>query len=145
MARLNNGDVADAADTLQKAVLMDPNNAEAWVNLASCLATLQRHDEALKAALRAAELDPGLADAHNNLGVIAQAQDRDAEALEHFRKAMEADPGNVRYHLNLASLYEKMGRTEEAIREYEIFVRDWRGNLAAAEDARGRLERLRKK
>jgi hypothetical protein len=37
-----------------------------------------------------------------------------------------------------------MGRKEEAIREYEVFLRDWRGNMSAAEEARARIERLRK-
>ncbi|WP_175793082.1 tetratricopeptide repeat protein, partial [Burkholderia ambifaria] len=67
--RHQQGQHAEAADLVGRAVELRPGDAALQLNLGNALNALGRHDDALAAFHRALELRPGHAGAHNNLAM----------------------------------------------------------------------------
>ena len=114
---------SDALVHLEKAVKLNPANAEARNNLGYTLRGLGRLSEALPHYERALRLKPNYADAHNNLGVALAESGRPAEALPHYAFALRIAPDNADVHHNLANALRMLGRPNEAIAEYEAALR----------------------
>ena len=83
-------DYADAAVWSKRAVDYDPENAEAWYDLARVHMHDGRYDEAIKALERSLALRPDTAKALDNLGVCLENQNRNDEALEAYASAVRA-------------------------------------------------------
>ena len=81
----------EAIHCLDKALEIDPQNAETWINKGWSLGQLQlgRHEEAIHRLDKALELDPQNGKAWNNKGRSLGSLDRHEEAAHCFSKAME--------------------------------------------------------
>lgn len=109
------GDVMTALLAFRKVLSRDPQQIDAWTNMASLLRELGRREEALEACHRALELLPGHAPALCTLASL-QADGGDfAEAELIYRRVLEQDPANfpARFHLGWALFSQ--GRLEEAL------------------------------
>lgn len=93
-AQVRLGKTDKAATSFKKAIVLDPNYAEAHNNYGRLLLELGRTDEALRETKTALRLLPGLALAHHNLGAIHARRGETAEAIRRFRKADELRPGS---------------------------------------------------
>jgi Flp pilus assembly protein TadD len=62
-----------AQEALQRAVLLDPDDADAWSDLGVALQTQRRLSDAATALVRATELDPDAVDTWLNLAAIDAA------------------------------------------------------------------------
>ena len=112
-------------ELLQKAVSLDPGNANAQAQLAICLQysaffnyqkALQVADRSRAAAMTAIQLDENLAEAHVALAGIQYYIEFDPKsARRSLEKALELDPSNVRALLHASWLYGESGRVEEAL------------------------------
>ena len=71
----------EAVACFQRAVQVDPWNADAHNNLGAAWAATGQWSEATASYRRAIELQPAFAAAHYNLGLALQATDRAAEAI----------------------------------------------------------------
>jgi Flp pilus assembly protein TadD len=106
--------LAEAEPFYLKAVTLDPDFAEAWMNLG--LVRLRRGAlaDALWCQRQALHIDPDSADAHNNLGMVHYAQGHIAEAENCFRSALRLRPAHANATLNLGSARQIQNHVEEA-------------------------------
>ena len=125
-ARGSRQDVVQAIEKFKQALSIDPNNARAWAQLATCYArqadigalnTEDGYSKARDAAENALALDDQLAQAHTIMGWIKRSYDWDwAGAEAECRKALELAPGDVTVIRNMANMEKSLGRFDEAIR-----------------------------
>lgn len=113
---LEDEDLEAARAAYEKAVRLDPDHADAWVNLgrlaheAGDPATASRcyHE-----ALARDETDPVT---HFNLALACEDLDQPAEAAAHYLRAVAINPRFADAHYNLSHLLSRLGRRDEAVR-----------------------------
>ncbi|MFO7300923.1 MAG: tetratricopeptide repeat protein [Acidobacteriota bacterium] len=115
----------DAETAYQKAVEINPKNAQAYDGLAALYNTMGRLDQAAEAAARAMELQGGQAtDATSayNMGAIMMNAGKVTEARAHFQRAIELDPNMAEAHFQLGMTYINEGNVGEAIKALEQYL-----------------------
>lgn len=110
-----------AREVYQRLLQLDPDHADAHVNLGRLL-----HEDGAPAAAekhyrRALEIDPGHETAAFNLGVALEDLGRFRDAIEAYQHALEIDPQNADAHFNLAGLYERRGEKAAALRHLKMY------------------------
>ncbi len=123
-------------ETLETALRLNPDLAEAHNNLGSVLKSLHRHGAAAAAFRRATKLRPEFAEAHSNLGnTLFQQEDLDG-AVAALNKALALNPDDLDTVRILAGLWERANRLDEARpvieRGLELAAEDEELNLLAA-------------
>ncbi len=114
-----------AAEAFHKATQARWDHAPAWFNLATTLVTLDRPEDALRAATtaqRVAPLDtpvPKLADIANETGRILLSLGRPEEALATCRRFLKRHPGQASVIWNMSLCLLLLGQFEEGWRAYE--------------------------
>ena len=104
----------EAEPHYHKALALEPEFKEAWINLGLAVLSQGRPDEALSCQREALRLDPESADAHNNLGMAHYAQGHIAEAESCFRAALRLRPDHANATLNLGSARQVLNDVEQA-------------------------------
>jgi len=89
---LANGRLGEAEACYRQAVALNPNNAEAHLNLGFVLGGQKLLDEAERSLAQAVRLRPDLEDAHYILGTIAEGRNDLGAAAGHFGRALEINP-----------------------------------------------------
>jgi len=112
-ADLGQADLAQV--NYEKALALNPKDADAQYNLGLVLARTGRTEEAMGDFQKALKLNPNHANAHNNLGALLERQGQTAEAMEHYERALENYRDHAEAHNNIGVLLEKMGRSDEAM------------------------------
>jgi len=118
---LEPGTPADAIAAYRKAIELDPEHADAHVNLGRLLheagdaAAAEPHYEAALAAR------PDDGTAAFNLGVALEDQNKLPEARLAYLKATRLDPASADAHYNAARLAEKLGRSAEALQHLAAY------------------------
>lgn len=82
-----------AIESVERAVALEPRNAEAWHQLAGTYAMLRDHERARRASDRSLELDPLRMITLTNLGLLHYMHERPSEALAILDSAVAANPG----------------------------------------------------
>jgi tetratricopeptide (TPR) repeat protein len=108
-------DLHDAADFLQKAVELEPENADAWRELGEALLNDGRMKEATAAFRRAVELRPNDVGTLVHLAHAAYAAGDPEEAIGHIRQAVDRDPNSLGARRALLEIYRAAKRPEEAL------------------------------
>ena len=108
--------VDDILALAEKAIVLDPAVAEAYVARGVALAGTGRHAEAKASYERAILLDPASFDAHFAYGRYLIAMGKLQEAVPHLLRSAELDPDDWQSPLVLDSVYMKLGMKEEADR-----------------------------
>ena len=108
--------VDDILALAEKAIMLDPAVAEAYVARGVALAGIGKHAEATASYERAILLDPASFDAHFAYGRYLIAMTKLKEAVPHLLRAAELDPDDWQSPLVLDSVYMKLGQKEEADR-----------------------------
>jgi tetratricopeptide (TPR) repeat protein/polyferredoxin len=101
---------AAAAEHLGRAVVLDPDRAEAWATYGGFLAELGRLDEAIQALQTGVRLDPTLAKAEYNLGTILAHFGRFEAAVASYERAAAAGLEDAELHNNMGFAYWRLGR-----------------------------------
>jgi DNA-binding transcriptional MerR regulator len=105
-----------AREAYQRALELDPNVAEAHVNLGRLLHIAGELGLAEPHYREAVRLDPNDPTPHFNLGVLLEESKRREEAIHAYRQAVLRDPDFADAHCNLGLLLESLGRRQEAMR-----------------------------
>lgn len=108
------GRAAEAEPFYRRAVGLDPELKEAWMNLGLAALSLGEMPRAEACQREALRLDPDCADAHNNLGMIHYRLGRIAEAESCFRSALRLRPEHPNATLNLGAARELGDHVTEA-------------------------------
>jgi len=122
------GQHADALTCHERALEINPRDADPWSNKGVALAGLGRLDEALTCFERALEINPGLTGAWYNKGKALAHLGRLDEALTCYERALEIDPRDLKAWSSKGAALGPLGRLAEALtcfeRALEINPRD---------------------
>lgn len=128
-----------------EALRVQPNYAEARVNLATILSRAGKTDEAEREYRVALTLQPGNVEGHSGYGALLFNQGRANDALREFWEAVQLRPESADGHFVLGRMFAALGRTDQAIPEFIEAVRlrpdhaDAHHSLGVALLGRGRL------
>lgn len=118
-------DPAEAETAYRKAIELEPDFADAHLNLGRLLHAAGAVREALAEYEAAREADDGDATTHYNIGVAAQDLGERSRAVAAYERAIELAPRFADARFNLSALYEAMGETALAtqhLREYRDLI-----------------------
>jgi len=113
-------DWAGADASFQRAVALDPGNAEVVRTAATSAAMLGRFDEALQLKRRAVDLDPLNAESWESRAETEFFMGQLDEAVADFKKALDLNPDVVAAHMVLSQIYVMQGRPQDALPEIEL-------------------------
>jgi tetratricopeptide (TPR) repeat protein len=113
----------EAKRAYESALELDPNHADAHVNLGRLLHAECRTAEAATHYEQALESQPEHATAAFDLGVALEDLDRPSDAIRAYERAIRSDPRYADAHYNLAALYEKAGKPAAALRHLASYRR----------------------
>jgi TolB-like protein/tetratricopeptide (TPR) repeat protein len=135
-------DWTGAKVALQRALKLEPGNADVVAALARFAGLTGRFDEAVVLSRRAVQLDPLAAYAHRYYGIHALRAGLPAESLAAFKRAVELAPNAPQVHRWLGIYYLHQGLEESALSEMKLEHNLHFGleGLAIAYHALGRLE-----
>ena len=133
---LRDGRAESGLDLLQIAVRLDPELAEAWINLGVAERRLGDLSSAEAAYRKALEIDPSTVTAYQNLSALLRMLGREQEAEALLGLMDRSGNRNPFSYLALGDLSLRLGRIEEAGRFYRRAVR-LDPNLAEGQAALG--------
>ena len=113
---------AQARRAYEKALELQPDHAEALINLGRLLQEDGEVDAALPLYTRALE-SPGVERtiAAFNLGIALEDLGRDDDAAAAYRRAIDADPAFADAHFNLSRVLERVGDKVSALRHLKSY------------------------
>jgi len=118
---LEEADTYQARRAYERALELDPELVDAWVNLGRLAHEAGDPREALRLYGQAISLAPEDALIHFNMAVALEDVQGTSPALSHYQRALELDPSFADAHYNLAGLYEQLGRETDALRHYHAY------------------------
>lgn len=121
---MTSGDIQNATAHFQRAVQLEPDNAEALHNFGAALGRLGRHPEALTHLQRAAQLAPDGAGLHFDLATSLANLGRLDDAARAFSRAIELDPGDREARRRRARVWAALGRGDDARTDLEGLLAD---------------------
>lgn len=116
--RHQQGQHAEAAALVRRAVNLRPQDAALQLNLGNALKALGQIDEAIEQFRNALTLAPSFPMAHYNLGNAYAAAGRHEDAADAFRRSLRLQPEDASSHNNLGNALHALGRHEEAIASF---------------------------
>lgn len=120
---LEGEDPAGAMAAYGTALALEPDHAEAHLNLGRLLHEAGRLPEAERHYRAALASDPRSARASYNLGVALEDQGRGAAAAAAYEVALRLDSALAAAHFNLSRLHEAAGRRTDALRHLADYRR----------------------
>ncbi|HXY95483.1 MAG TPA: sulfotransferase [Steroidobacteraceae bacterium] len=117
------GAFAEARESYQQLVNLDPRDALARNGLGIALFKLSRYEEAEAELRRAIGLRSGYPEAHFNLAAVLQATGRYHESEMPLRRALKLKPAYVNARISLGTTCMHLGRLAEARTCYEKALR----------------------
>ena len=109
----------EAKDTLDKAIVMDPNNYDALCEYSELLVKEGLNDEALNKIEKAIEIDPDKFKAHFLGAVVYNRKRKFIDARDHLEKALKINPDDVDALILLGDIYVNEKKPAEAEVQYE--------------------------
>ncbi|HZZ09840.1 MAG TPA: tetratricopeptide repeat protein [Paraburkholderia sp.] len=113
--RHQQGQHAEAAELVRRAVNLRPEDAGLQLNLGNALKALGQIDNAIEQFRNALTLAPTFPMAHYNLGNAYAAAGRHEDAADAFAKSLRLQPDDASSHNNLGNALHALGRHAEAI------------------------------
>jgi predicted O-linked N-acetylglucosamine transferase (SPINDLY family) len=116
---------SDAASLVGRAVMLDPDFAEAHNDRGVILVANGLLADAMSCFERAVALNPGYTEARTNLGRGFRSLGRLDEAVTQFELVLKSTPDSPVAHFNLASAFELVGHNLDAERHYCSAISLW--------------------
>ena len=114
-------DPAAACDAYSRALELDPDLVDAYVNLGRIAHSVGDSREAVRLYHRALEHSSDDPVIHFNLALALEDTRGAAAAAAHYERAIALDPCFADAHYNLAALCEQRGRKADALRHYHAY------------------------
>ena len=119
---IKSGKMDSALIAIQKAVKINPKDAEAHNNMSLIYFKLKLFEKAIKSSKKAIELKPDFVNAHNNLGIILQKIEKFEQAEFRFKKAIELNSDYAEAHYNLGTSSQRLGKLDKAEESYKKVI-----------------------
>ena len=129
------GSYEEALSCYDRALVLDPDNAQGWARRGKMLRLLEYAEEAETSLREALRRQPDLADAHCELARALDCLGRFDEAEASVRTALRLQPQHAVAHCTLAYILGHLGRIPEAIESCRTALRlspghpEWRAFL----------------
>ena len=108
----------------ERAIALDPNNADGYVTLGDILVNAGRPEEGIELTEKAMRLNPRYPPLYlGELGWAYYRAGRYEEALAPLKKVLTLNPNLTPAHWTLAACYAELGRLEEARAEVAAALR----------------------
>ncbi len=133
------GEYEGAVQDFNAALLLDPMNAELYVERARALGKLGRMEEAMRDLNFSLELEPRAARTLYYMGYAYEMSGEREKALEYLEKALEVDGEFDEVYESKAEILAKMGKKEEAIAAIDKALGCVRANPAYYYRSKGRI------
>jgi uncharacterized protein (TIGR02466 family) len=117
------GRKVEALRANQKAVELDPQDAEAYYNMGNTLQELDRLEEARASYGQAINLNPDYAKAYSDLGNTLKKLGRLEEAEASYKRATALNPNFAGAHYNLGITLVELDKLEEAEASYRQAIK----------------------
>ncbi len=136
---------APAEREFQKALAVDPNNAEV-LNYYGYMLVEEgvRLDQATTLVKRALAVDAGNSAYLDSLGWAYYKQNRLADARHYLREAVERSPHDPTILGHLGDVYDRLGQTDLAVQTWQKALDEW-GHVVPADYEPAKVKALRKK
>lgn len=106
-------------ESYEKAIKIDPNNAQTWFNIGYTYDQLRNRKKAIESFKKGLTIDSKNANAWYNMGMVYK-QDRNIEkAKESFEKVIELNPNDSIIWQQMGIFYDLIENNEKAIECYE--------------------------
>jgi len=105
----------DALKCFQKAIQLNPNHANAFINLGNVLMKQKKIDEAISCYQTALGIDSGNAEAITNMGNAYRVQDNLDLAISCFQHALELKPDIAETYNSMGHVFKDQDNYEQAI------------------------------
>lgn len=116
------GRLEESVAAHEKALQIDPQMAQAHVNLLELYGRLGQFEKAEEHYRAAIHIEPGSVESYYNYGVLLLSAQKYEQAESVFRKATEIDPFYAAAHNNIGYLLERQGKFVEAAAEYRTAI-----------------------
>ena len=103
-----------ALQEFQRALLLEPHNADALFGIARVYENQGRIKDAEEMFRKAVALRPDYWEGHNRLGLFYFRQKRNAQAIAEFEKVIALTPDNVAGYINEGATYNQDNQPEKA-------------------------------
>ena len=116
------GKLDSAVDNYKKAILLNPDYAEAHLNLGNAYEDLSQFDNTILSYQKAITLNPNYSEAYNNLGNVYQNLHQFENAIKSYQKAIELEPDYAEAHFSIGLAYKELGYLEDAAEHLEKVI-----------------------
>ncbi len=124
LALAQEGNLQAAIQAHLKAIALDPDFVQPYINLIQLYARVGDYTKAEEEYRAAVRLNPHRSDCYYNYGVLMFGLGKYAEAEQAFRKAVEINPYYAQAHNNLGFLLEQQGHLRQALQQFQQAVED---------------------
>lgn len=107
-----------AGDEFEKAVQLDPSNAEAHAELGGFHTRRKEYDKALAELEKAVELDPDSIQARFALGVLYSEKGESDKAISEFEGVLKLESAHAQTFHELGAVFEGRGEIDKALENY---------------------------
>ncbi len=121
---LDDDDFKDAVASFDRALLEDPDNADAYAGRALSLAFLFEKPRALADLKRLESLDPLNPLLFRTRGLLAKNEGRHKEAVAAYTRSLKLDPGNTWTRLQRGRAYLETGEPNKAMKDADILLKN---------------------
>jgi len=108
------GEFKEAEANFKKALILKPDTAEIYYNLATIQQALNSLDDAEANFKKAIRLKPNFAKAHSNLGAVLNKLTKYNDAILCFQKAIKLKPNYALAYNNLGATFHKIVKFDDA-------------------------------
>ena len=128
-AVFSRGEALEASDergaeaAYRQVLALDPDHADAYLNLGALLCESKRCAEAVTLFDEALRRHPDEALLHFNRAIALEDQGRIAEALASYHTSLRLAPDLADAHYNAARLHEQIGDAKQAVRHFSAYRR----------------------
>ena len=113
----------ESIEYFNKAVSLNPNDAEAYATMSAAYSRLGKYNEAVSAAKKSVNLEPNNVFNYNELGLAYRLSGNYEKALDAYNKAVSLSSSLGDYN-GLGLVYSAMGEDRAAIFSYQKALRD---------------------